>query len=317
MQKLLVAGASGYLGRYMVMELKKAGYWVRVLVRDAEALKRGGHDDAPAVYGQADEVWKADLLRPETMKQAFEGMDGVFSAVGMTRQKGTASFMDIDYQANLNLLKLAEQYGAGYMMYVHAHGAEGCKSQLIRAKQRFVEQLKNSPIPHLVIQPTGYYSDMSEMLKMARKGTVYLIGKGEHRMNPIHGRDLAAFCVQCLTPFSSSSASKGKPADGGVYSVGGPEVYTYRQMAELARESSGRNGKIVSVPVWLLKSLYPILWLFSRKRYHLLRFFLFAMTHDVVAPTHGSQTLEDYYQSWTEKGTASDEEVSANETKTG
>ena len=57
---------------------------------------------------------------------------------------------------------------------------------------------RKSGLDYAVIRPTGYFSDMSENLKMAKSGRVYLIGDGYHKINPIHGADLAKVCVDAV-----------------------------------------------------------------------------------------------------------------------
>jgi uncharacterized protein YbjT (DUF2867 family) len=62
---------------------------------------------------------------------------------------------------------------------------------IVRAHEDFVDVLKASGLDYSVIRPTGFFSDMSEFYKMARRGRVYLLGRGNNRVNPIHGADLA------------------------------------------------------------------------------------------------------------------------------
>ena len=66
-KKVLVAGASGYLGRYAVKEFKERGYQVRALVRDPEKIKTPGAHGEPAVHDIIDEIVMGDVTAPESL----------------------------------------------------------------------------------------------------------------------------------------------------------------------------------------------------------------------------------------------------------
>jgi uncharacterized protein YbjT (DUF2867 family) len=132
---------------------------------------------------------------------------------------------------------------------------------------------------------TGYFSDMGEFLEMAKKGRVYLIGHGDNRGNPIHGADLAVACVDAIE------------GDEIEIDVGGPEVLTYREIAELALQSLGKSARITVVPVWVMRLAVGLTKIFSKHQGGLLAFFTTAMTSDVVAPAVGVHRLKDHFES--------------------
>ena len=74
--KVLVAGATGYLGGYVARELKARGYFVRALARSPAKLE--------AIRDCLDEIVEAEVTRPETLAQVCGGIDVVFSSVGST-----------------------------------------------------------------------------------------------------------------------------------------------------------------------------------------------------------------------------------------
>ena len=103
MKKVLVAGATGYLGQFVVKALKAKGYWIRALGRSAAKL-------AP-VEDYADELFIGEVTDPDSLTGLCDGIDIVFSSVGITRQKDGLTYNDVDYQANRNLLTIAEASG--------------------------------------------------------------------------------------------------------------------------------------------------------------------------------------------------------------
>ncbi|MDL4839465.1 SDR family oxidoreductase [Aquibacillus rhizosphaerae] len=285
MKRVLVAGATGYLGRHIVKKLKQNGYYVKVLVRSQEKLKQEGPFCSPIIYKFVDEVIVGDVTEPHTIKNVCNEVDYVFSSVGITRQKDKLTFMDVDYNGNLNLLKEAERSRVQRFMYINVHAAENCNSTLVKAKQKFVDELKRSVISHVIINPTGYYSDMTELLTMAKKGRIFLFGEGLNKMNPIHGSDLAEYCI---SSFSKENTS---------LHIGGPEVYTYYEIAELALNVVNKKPKITGIPKWAVKVIFPFLKIINEKQYNLLLFFFYVMTNDIVAKSYGEISLNSYFES--------------------
>ena len=119
---------------------------------------------------------------------------------------------------------------------------------------------------------------------MAMQGRVYLIGKGNVRMNPIHGADLAKVCVDAVK-------SQEKEIN-----IGGPEIFTYRQIAELAFDVLNKKVKISSIPVSLVNLVIKITSVFSKQTADLLKFFATAMTKENIAPAFGEHKLRDYFE---------------------
>jgi uncharacterized protein YbjT (DUF2867 family) len=278
MKKVLVAGATGYLGRFVVKAFKAKGYWVRALGRSEAKL-------AP-IKELADELFIGEVTDPGSLDGLCDGIDAVFSSVGITRQKDGLTYNDVDYQANRNLLTLAEASDVSKYMYVHVLNAEKLKHvALVQAKQTFVDDLKRSTLDHTVICPTGFFSDMEEVLSMARSGRVYLFGDGSNRINPIHGADLAEVCAETLV----------RPASE--IDVGGPEVFTYREIAELAFDVVDQREKITCIPKYLVSATVGALrWLTPAKVYGPVQFMASVMTMDVIGQPRGQRRLADHFR---------------------
>jgi uncharacterized protein YbjT (DUF2867 family) len=274
---VLVAGATGYLGQFVVRELKSRGYLVRALARSAEKLDH--------LRESIDEVVVADVTRPETLTHVCDGIDVVFSSIGITRQKDGLTFRDVDYQGNKNLLEVALRANVTKLVYVSAcNGPDMRHLDIIAAHEEFVDELKESGIDHTVLRPTGYFSDMGEVLEMARRGRVWLIGSGESRVNPIDGADLARACADAI---------KG---DKNEIAVGGPQTLTWREVAELAFAVLDRPVRVTRIPEWLIWSVVRLVRLCDRHRGELLAFFATMATTDIVAPATGTHTLLTHYQ---------------------
>ena len=278
MKKILVAGATGYLGQFMVRALKARGYWVRALGRSAKKL-------AP-VEDLVDEAFIGEVTDPSTLNGVCDGVDVVFSSVGITRQKDGLTYNDVDYLGNRNLLEVAEASGVLKFMYVHVLNADKMQHvAMIQAKQAFVDVLKQSILEHVVICPTGFFSDMEEFLSMARSGRVYLFGDGLSQINPIHGADLAEFCVEAL--------HRGEKQ----LDVGGPEVFTYREIARVAFGALHEPEKITCIPKSLVSAVVGVMrWMTPAKIHGPIEFMASVMTMDVLGEAHGQRRLTDHFR---------------------
>ncbi len=278
MKKILVSGATGYLGRNVVKTLQDRGFWVRALGRSEARLD--------PIKEFADELFIGEVTDPDSLDGLCDGIDVVFSSVGITRQKDGLTYEDVDYQGNRNILTIAEGSDVSKFVYVHVLNAEKLQHvAMIQAKQAFVDELKRSTLDHTVICPTGFFSDMEEFLSMARYGRVYLIGDGSNRINPIHGTDLAEVCADALE-------SREQQLD-----VGGPEVFTYREIAELAFDVLEKPKKITCLPKKLIAAAVGALrWVAPVKTHGPIQFLATVMTMDVVGETYGQRRLVDHFR---------------------
>ncbi len=108
---------------------------------------------------EADEVLKDEVTVSESIKGCCEGIDVVISTVGITRQKKDGlTYMDVDYQGNMNLLNEAKRSGVKKFIYVSSlNGGKLKHLKICHAKEKFVEELKKSELDYSVIRPNGFF----------------------------------------------------------------------------------------------------------------------------------------------------------------
>ena len=285
MQKVLVAGATGYLGKFVTRELKERGYWVRVLARNPTKLGQTGPFLEPAVKDLVDDIFVGEATRPETLTGLCDDIDIVFSSIGITRQRDKLSFRDVDYQGNKNILDLALKASAKQFIFVSVFQADLLRHiPMVGMREEFVDELRQSGLNYTIIRPTGYFSDMTGFLNMAVSGRVYLIGNGSKKINPIHGADLAKICVDAI--------DTGQPE----ISIGGPETCTHAEIAELAFSMLGKKSRITRIPAGPVNAVVKMIRPFSAHYYALATFFATAVQMDFAAPRTGTYTLAQYYR---------------------
>jgi uncharacterized protein YbjT (DUF2867 family) len=286
LKSVLVAGATGYLGKFVVKAFKEQGYFVRVLTRNEARLNEAGPFTAPALTkNDYDEVFVGEVTKPETLAGIMDGIDLVVSSIGISRQRDRLTFEQVDYQCNKNLMDLAEASGVKRFTYVSMQGAENIMQLAItQAHEKVVDALKGSRLQYRIVRPCGYFSDMGVLYDMAKRGRVYLVGDGSNKMSPIHGRDLARVCVEI---------SEGDELQA---EAGGPDIMTQREAAELAFDVAGNPPKITVIPMWVARGLVKFIALLSTQFGDLADFIVTAGEIDGVGPSRGTITLRSYFE---------------------
>ena len=284
MKKVLVVGASGYLGRYVVNEFKERGYHVRALVRNPEQIKTPGTNGEPAVYNIADEIVTGDVTSPESLKGLCEGIDIVFSSFCPAASDSKRNNFDLYHLANRKILDQAVVAKVSRFIYVSVFNEDKISDlSLTRFHEQFVADLEASGLSWAVIRPNGYFSDMERFFAMARTGHMFMVGQGDKKMNPVHGADIAQVCADAVN------------GDCRKIVVGGPDIYTFREIMEMAFLACGKTPWITSFPLWLAEGALMGIKLFNRNIADLMSFAVEAVKSDHVAPAYGRRHLQNFF----------------------
>lgn len=285
MKTVLVAGASGYIGRYTTLEFHRRGYRVRVFVRSPDKLGKPGPGLSPPIDKAIHEVFTGDATKPETLEGVCDDVDIIFSSIGLTRADAKQTWEEVDHIGNRNILDCAIRSKVRKFVYVSVFRPEEMpESSVVKAHEAFVEDLVRSGIDYAVLRPNAYFPDMAQFLNLARKGVLFWLGDGSNKINPIHGADMAKICVDA--------------AEGAVreIDVGGPDMFTFRSLFELAFRTVGKEPRIIFLPLWLGDSILGLLRIFKPKLAGAAAFFVEVNRMDNAAPAYGSLRLENYFQ---------------------
>ncbi|HEX2084833.1 MAG TPA: SDR family oxidoreductase [Solirubrobacteraceae bacterium] len=270
---VLVAGATGHLGRALVAELRRRGHRTRALVRDASR--------APA----ADEVAVGDAAR-DPLDRVVAGVDAVFSALGGTSRVDGGPrrpFRDLDTAPNVALLRAAERAGVRRFAYVSLLNADRLRGNAyVDAHEEVVDALLASPLDATIVRANGFFSAYDEVLDLARKGRARVLGDPDALSNPVHDADLAGACADALE------------AGAGEVEVGGPETLTRREEIELANAAAGRAAAAKRMPPALPHAAALLLRPFDPRRAAMIDFLHRVCSIDMVGPAHGERRLGDY-----------------------
>jgi len=281
MKHVLVAGATGMLGREVVKQLAARGHKVRALTRDPERAKLLG--DVERHVG--------DALKPDTLKAAFEGIDTVFSSVGAPVSidlKGWRGYRGVDIPANTNLIAAAKQAGVKRFVYVSAHVIpETIGFAYFAAHEEVARRVLDSGMDPRILRPTAFFSALRPFVELAKAGKrVPVLGSGSSRSNPISDIDLAEAAVDAIV---NDDAPREQ-------SLGGPDVLTRDAIAELACDAVGQPYRLRHVPAWLARFGSVCLTPINPRFAQLVRFATEASVRDLIAPQTGSRHLGDWFR---------------------
>ncbi len=146
MNRVLVAGATGYLGRFVAKEFKDRDDWVRVLARQPDKLMTPGPFLEPAIVDLVDDVFVGEVTKPEPLRGLCDGIEVVFSSIGITRQTDRLPYLKVDYQGNKNILDCALETSVREFVFVHGFNAHLLQFlEGMRAKQKFVDTVAALP----------------------------------------------------------------------------------------------------------------------------------------------------------------------------
>jgi len=237
-------GGSGFLGRRVAQRLIAAGQRVRVAVRDPERarglLRGGGLEEAI--------VCRADVRAVDEVARAVEGADAVVNAVSAYVEAGGVTFEAVHERGAEAVARAAATAGAARHVLVSGIGADAAaSSKYVRSRGRG-EQLARQAFPGTtLVRPSAMFGPGDALTNtiagLARVlPALPLIGSGRTRLQPVYVMDVAEAIARMLA----------EPATAGrTHELGGPAVYTLRELYTLILHLTGRRRLLLPVPLTL------------------------------------------------------------------
>lgn len=275
--KVLIAGAGGALGKALVEKYLQNGDDVSAMVLRAAEMEGITHARLRVVEG--------NVTRPESIRGVTDGQELVISCIGITRLKGKMTHEAVDFRGNLNLLREAECAGVRKFGFISPAGIDvGHRhAPLLAAKFRFEQALRQSQLHWVIFRSGGFFTDLAEMMKLAAKGPLFVIGNGESRSTPIDINDLAGLMVTGM-----------REQNNAVVEVGGPEHLSWVEVCRTCFKLHDKPARLIYVPAWLCRLILALLRPFSFRSYAMGQLLVFMSTHDVCTPNLGTVPLHRF-----------------------
>jgi len=246
-QVATVFGGSGFIGRYVVKRLAAAGHVVRVAVRDPEGalfLKpMGGVGQIVPMHCNV-----ADAARTSA---AVAGAELVVSLVGILFEARGNSFRGTQAEGPGNIARAAASSGVQRLVHVSAIGADADGEAIYARTKAEGEQAVLAAFPTAtILRPSIVFGPEDQFFnRFAAMASILpalpLIGGGHTRFQPVHVGDVADAVMAALSR---------DDVLGRTFELGGPKVYTFRELLEFILHVTGRRRFLITID-WKLAML--------------------------------------------------------------
>ena len=236
-----VFGGSGFIGRYVVKRLAQQGYVVRVAVRDPEGalfLKPMG------AVGQVVPLY-ASVMNEPTVHRAIVDADVVINLVGALTESPKATFQAVHADAAERIARIAAANGVGRLVHISAIGADPSSPSRYAATKGHAEHALLGAFPNgTILRPSLVFGQedkfFNRFAELGRLLPFMPVIAGETKMQPVYVCDVADAVMAAL----ASHETQGK-----IYELGGPRVWTFREILAFILKQTRRTRKLIDIPM--------------------------------------------------------------------
>jgi uncharacterized protein YbjT (DUF2867 family) len=243
--RVLVVGATGQLGRVITRKLTDAGMAVRALARRADRL---------AELDPRAEAAAVDLLDVPQLTEACRGVTEIVATANNNMGVGANSPTRIDLAGYQNLCAAARNTGVRRIIYVSYRGVDrDAPVDIFRLKWYIEDAIRRSGVPHVMLRPSAFmdiWIDELLLKDMRNRGTARLFGDGNRVANYIAIDDVAEFAVKVVSRPELTNE---------IVDVGGPSTVSQAQLVSLLEQRFHLSVKRRHLPLALLRLLPPVI----------------------------------------------------------
>ena len=230
-----VTGATGYTGRYITKLLLERGHRVQSLT---------GHPERESPFGDRVRLRPFDFDDPYALRRSLLGTHTLFNTYWIRVNHKGRTHQECVEQTR-TLFGAARESGVKRIVHISITNPDPDSDlPYFRGKGQLEDELRNLGLSYAILRPTVLYSVEDVLLNniawTLRKFPVTLIpGRGNYGIQPVFVEDLAELAV------SASEGSENVETD-----AVGPEVFSYRELNELVRRTTGARCLILPAPKW-------------------------------------------------------------------
>ena len=257
--KILVTGATGFVGREIVRGLPRVGHETHILTRD------GYEDGTQAAEKELSaQIHFGNILNPDSLQRACQGMDAVVHLVGIISEIGESTFENIHTLGTQNIVNAAREAGVKRFIHMSALGTRpNAAARYHQSKWAAEEFVRGSGLAWTIFRPSIIYGPgdqfVNRFARMARCSPVLpMIGDGQAKFQPVPVADVAICFVKALSEPRSI---------GQTYALCGGDVLTFEAVLDTIMEVTGRKRLKLRIPSGLARLQAAILeFIFCRLR---------------------------------------------------
>jgi len=246
-QQVTVFGGSGFLGQAIVRALAPQGYLVRVAARRielAEKVKTAGD------VGQIT-LMRANLRVPQSVAHAIAGSQAVINAAGIAFEHGRQRYKAVHAGGARTIAEASRAAGVERLIHVSGIGADSrsWKNRYVQSKVEAEDAIVAGFETATILRPSVVFGPDDVLFnRLARIAAMApfmpVVGSGRAKVQPVFVGDVAAAAAAALARPDTAKS---------VFELGGPRVYTYRELAALTLREIDRAKPIIGVPAGLMK----------------------------------------------------------------
>ena len=244
-----VFGGSGFIGGQAVRELARLGWRIRVAVRKPNTA----HDLRPLGDVGQIQLMRCDVTRQADVEAALRGADAVINLVGTF---STRRFQAMHVDAARYIAEGCAANGITRLVQVSANGADAKSPAAYGRSKAEAEAIMRQHVPGAVIlRPSVVFGAEDDFLNRfaamaSMSPALPLIGGGETRFQPVYVGDVA----QAIARAASAPGMEGQ-----TFTLGGPAIYTFKQILELILRETYRERVLIPVPFFAARPLGSLL----------------------------------------------------------
>ncbi len=247
-RQIAIFGGSGFIGRHIVRRLAPEGWLIRVPTRDVDKaliLKPAGN------IGQIVPI-ACNIRSDESIAAAIGNAEAVVNLIGVLYERGRNSFQAIHVETAARIARLAKQQGAKRFIQMSALGADaGSGSAYARSKAAGEQAVRTFFPEATILRPSIVFGPEDNFFNLFATLARFLpalplIGGGTTKFQPVYAGDVAEAIAQIL----KQSGTLGR-----VFELGGPQIYTFRQLLELMMNETGRRRHLFNMP-WNIAKIH-------------------------------------------------------------
>ena len=246
-QKIIaIFGAGGFIGKYLIRELTKLDYRIKVATRNPY-LK--GYLKPLGNPGQI-ELFKTNIFNSEDVKQVLKNCDLAINLVGILYETRKQKFDQIHSQFPYLLSNLSNKVGIKNLVHISALGVkERHTSQYMQSKLQGEKNIKEIFKPSVILRPSVVFGFEDKFFNtfasLAQFSPILpLIGGGKTKFAPIYVGDIAKTIVKTLELNNSEPK---------IYELGGPKNYSFKELMEILLTEIKKKRFLISIPFSLAK----------------------------------------------------------------
>jgi uncharacterized protein YbjT (DUF2867 family) len=240
-----VFGGSGFLGRYVVRRLASQGHVVRVAVRNTA---RANNLRPMGQVGQVVPLF-ASLTDEATVARAVEGAELVVNLVGILAENRKGDFDRLHAEGASRIARSAATAGVGRMVHMSAIGAAADSPSAYGRSKAAGEAAVLSAFPGAtILRPSLVFGPednfFNRFAAITRVSPVMPVFSGDTRMQPVYAGDVADAVRRVLVDHGTM---------GQVFELGGPKVWTFRELLGFILQETRRKRRLVEMPMGLAR----------------------------------------------------------------